>query len=113
MMACKQALRARFSHTPLPPSALLDLHLAFHLRRRVNADSQIDFLGCSWPIAQTKRLTVSLIHHPLRQFWAVLHPPLPPLNTWPQVLGNYSLSAVFFLNSRGILLLNSRRHLTN
>jgi hypothetical protein len=51
---------------PCPPSALLDLHLALHLRRRVNADFQIDFLGRSWPIAPTKRSTVTLIHHPLR-----------------------------------------------
>jgi len=40
-----------------PPSALLDLHLALHLRRWVNADCQIDFLGCGWPIAPKKRST--------------------------------------------------------
>lgn len=74
-----------------PPSALLDLHLALHLRRRVNADNRIDFLGRSWSIAPTKRAAITLIHHPLRQFWAVDQPPLPPLNIWPEILGNYSL----------------------
>jgi hypothetical protein len=76
---------------PCPPSALLDLHLALHLRRRVNADHQIDFLGRSWPIAPTKRSVVSLVHHPLRQFWIVAQPSLPPQYTWPQILGKFSL----------------------
>ena len=76
---------------PCPPSALLDLHLALHLRRRVNADLQIDFLGRSWPIAPTQRATITLIHHPLRRFWAVTQPPSPPQNTWPEILGSFSL----------------------
>jgi hypothetical protein len=76
---------------PCPPTTLLNLHLALHLRRRVNADYQIDFLGQSWTIAPTKRLAVTLIHHPLRQFWAVTEPPVPPQNSWPEILGNYSL----------------------
>jgi len=76
---------------PCPSTALLDLHLALHLRRRVNADSQIDFLGRSWPIAPTKRVAITLIHHPLRQFWAVAQLPSPPQNRWPEILGNYSL----------------------
>jgi hypothetical protein len=84
-------LEARTVIRPCPPIPLLDLHLALHLHRRVNADSQIDFLGRSWPIAPTQRLTITLIHHPLRQFWAVTQPPLPPQNTWPEILGNYSL----------------------
>ncbi len=76
---------------PCPPAALLNLHLALHLRRRVNADHQIDFLGRSWPLAPTKRATVTLIDHPLRQFWAVAEPPRPPQNNWPEILGSYSL----------------------
>ena len=84
-------LEARTVIRPCPLTPLLDLHLALHLRRRVNADSQIDFLGRSWPIAPTQRLTITLIHHPQRQFWAVTQPPLPPQNTWPEILGNYSL----------------------
>ncbi len=87
----KALVERRTAIRPCPPTALLDLHLALHLRRRVNADYQIDFLGRSWPIAPTKRVTVTLIHHPLRQFWAVAQPPLPPQNSWPEILGNYSL----------------------
>ena len=87
----KALLEQRTAIRPCPPAALLDLHLALHLRRRVNADLQIDFLGRSWPIAPTQRATITLIHHPLRQFWAVAQPPCPPQNTWPEILGNYSL----------------------
>jgi hypothetical protein len=87
----KALMEQRTAIRPCPPAALLDLHLALHLRRRVNADLQIDFLGRSWPIAPTQRAAISLIHHPLRQFWAVAQPPRPPQNTWPEILGNYSL----------------------
>jgi hypothetical protein len=76
---------------PCPPAILLDLHLALHLKRRVNSDHQIDFLGQSWHIAPTKRSSITLIHHPLRQFWVVTQPPGPPLNNWPEILGKYSL----------------------
>jgi hypothetical protein len=87
----KALVEKRSAIRPCPPTTLLDLHLALHLRRRVNADYQIDFLGRSWPIAPTKRLTITLIHHPLRRFWAVSQPPSPPQNTWPEILGSYSL----------------------
>ena len=87
----KALTEQRTAIRPCPPAALLDLHLALHLRRRVNADLQIDFLGRSWPVAPTQRATITLIHHPFRQFWAVAQPPLPPQNTWPEILGNYSL----------------------
>jgi hypothetical protein len=76
----KALAEKRTATRPCPPSTLLDLHLALHLKRRVNADNQIDFLGQSWHIAPTKRSSVTLIHHPLRQFWAVTQPPSPPLN---------------------------------
>jgi hypothetical protein len=81
----------RTATRPCPPATLLDLHLALHLKRRVNTDHQIDFLGRSWQISPTKRASITLIHHPLRQFWAVTQAPTPPLNTWPEILGNYSL----------------------
>jgi hypothetical protein len=81
----------RAATRPCPPSTLLDLHLALHLKRRVNTDNQIDFLGRSWHISPTKRSSVTIIHHPLRQFWAVAQPPCPPLNNWPEILGKYSL----------------------
>ena len=87
----KAAADKRTATRPCPPATLLDLHLALHLNRRVNTDNQIDFLGRSWHIAPTQRSNITLIHHPLRQFWAVPQPPVPPLNTWPEILGNYSL----------------------
>jgi hypothetical protein len=43
------------------------------------------------PPALPTRGAITLIHHPLRQFWAVTQPPLPPQNNWPETLGNYSL----------------------
>jgi hypothetical protein len=76
---------------PCPDPSLLDLHLALHLGRRVNADHQIDFLGRSWPIGATARHTVTLIHHPQSQFWVVSQPPKPPQNRWPEILGKFSL----------------------
>src|SRR6266850_2311274 len=75
---------------PCPDSSLLDLHLALHLGRRVNADHQIDFLGRSWPISATPRHSVTLIHHPHSQFWVVSQPPKPPQNRWPDILGKFS-----------------------
>ena len=87
----KAMAEKRTATRPCPPSRLLDLHLALHLKRRVNSDNQIDFLGRSWNIAPTKQSSITLIHHPLRQFWAVPQPPSPPLNIWPEILANYSL----------------------
>ena len=90
--AWKKALAdKRIATRPCPPATLLDLHLALHLKRRVNSDNQIDFLGQSWHIAPTQRSSITLIHHPRRQFWAVTQPPSPPLNNWPEILGKYSL----------------------
>lgn len=82
---------ARDSLRPAPESSLLDLHLALHFGRRRNADHQIDFLGRSWEIAPTPRHTVTVIHHPNRQFWVVSTPPKPPENRWSDVLAKYSL----------------------
>jgi len=76
---------------PCPDPALLDLHLALFLSRRVNADHQIDFLGRSWPIAATNRATVTLVHHPERQFWVVTESPRKTENRWPEILGKFSL----------------------
>jgi hypothetical protein len=87
----KALAEKRTATRPCPPPTLLDLHLALHLKRRVNADQQIDFLGRSWHIAPTRQSAITIIHHPLRQFWAVTQPPSPPLNIWPDILGNYSL----------------------
>jgi hypothetical protein len=87
----KALLEKRTATRSCPLPTLLDLHLALHLQRRVNADNQVDFLGRSWHIAPTKRASVTLIHHPFRQFWVVTEPPAAPLNVWPEILGNYSL----------------------
>jgi len=76
---------------PTPPKALLDLHLALQLRRRVNADRTIDFLGRAWAIAPTAQRTVCLIHHPQKHFWVLPHPPTPPDYRWPEILASYSL----------------------
>lgn len=90
--ACAKAQEEkRTGLRPCPDPSLLDLHLALHLARRVNADQQIDFLGRSWPISPTQRHTVTLIHHPQSQFWIVSQPPLPPANRWPDILGKFSL----------------------
>ena len=90
--ACTQAkAEGRTVGKVCPDKSLLDLHLALHLGRRVNADHQIDFLGRSWPISATARKTVTIIHHPLSQFWVVSQPPKPPQNRWPDILGKFSL----------------------
>jgi hypothetical protein len=86
-------------YAPVRRATLLDLHLALHLKRRVNSDNQIDFLGRSWHIAPTNQSLITLIHHPLRKFWAVSQPPSPPLNLWPDILGNYSLQPGLLLTS--------------
>jgi hypothetical protein len=74
----KALAEQRAATRPCPPATLLDLQLALHLKRRVNADHQIDFLGQSGHIAPTKRSSITLLHHPLRQFWVVTQPPSPP-----------------------------------
>ena len=87
----KASLDKRNVLRPTPNSSLLDLHLAIHFNRRCNADHQVDFLGRSWHIGATERKTVTVIHHPARQFWIVSQPPKPPENRWSDVLANYSL----------------------
>lgn len=64
----KALAEKRTSTRPCPLATLLALPLALHLKRRVNADHQIAFLGQSWHIAPTKRTAITLIHHSLRQF---------------------------------------------
>ena len=71
-----------------PLATLLDLHLSLRTSRRVNNDHTIDFEGRSYEISQTKRKTVTVIHHPNRCFWVLDH---PPKDVWPPVLGSYTL----------------------
>src|SRR5207249_2439413 len=87
----------------------MDLHLALHLKRRVNSDNQIDFLGQSWHIAPTKRSSITLIHHPLRQFWVVTEPQARPSTTGQKSSENTHSKICPLLNSRRNPLLNSRR----
>ncbi|HAB16909.1 MAG TPA: hypothetical protein DCE44_10715, partial [Verrucomicrobiales bacterium] len=76
---------------PIPPTPLLDLHLAIHLQRRLNTDHTIDFLGRSWPITPTSKKSVTLIHHPEERFWVVDRPVDPKHPRWPTVLGHFRL----------------------
>ena len=87
----KAIAEKRDAMRPSPDPSLLDLHFALHFSRRLNADHQVDFLGRSWPIGPTQRHTVTVIHHPGRQFWVVSTPPKPPENRWADVLGKFSL----------------------
>jgi len=90
--AWTQALAQKRSRLqPIPQKALLDLHLALQITRRVNADHTIDFLGKAWSIAPTAKRSVTLIHHPEKCFWVIPHPPKPPDFTWPKILASYSL----------------------
>lgn len=76
---------------PCPPSALLDLHLALHLRRRLNADNTVDFLGKTYPVTGCGKKTVTLVHHPKKCFWVIAQAPDPKRPTWPDVLAQHSL----------------------
>jgi hypothetical protein len=75
----------------IPSVALLDLHLAIHLQRRVNQDNTLDFLGRAWPMAPTKKKIVTLIHHPHQCFWVIPEPPDPQNPRWPVVLAHHRL----------------------
>ena len=75
----------------IPSLPLLDLHLAIHLQRRLNADHTLDFLGRTWSITPTHRKIVTLIHHPKQQFWVVPHAPNPKNPIWPDVLAHFTL----------------------
>jgi len=81
---------------PSPSPALLDLHLAHHLNRRVNPDHTIDFLGQSWPIGPTHRKKVTIIFHPHQQFWVIAKPPTLLQPQWPDVLAHHTIGPVSF-----------------
>jgi hypothetical protein len=76
---------------PTPAKALLDLHFALHLNRKLNFDSTIDFLGRSWPVSPSKRKTITIVHHPGKCFWAISQPPSPSAPQWPLILASYTL----------------------
>jgi hypothetical protein len=74
---------------PAPPEALLNLHLALHIPRRVSSASSIQFLGKIWNITPTRHQSVLIIHHPNQRFWVI--PPDKHLTKWPDVLAFYTL----------------------
>jgi hypothetical protein len=74
-----------------PPATLCDLHFAIYLQRRCANDHSIELLGRHWPITPTRVKSVTVILHPLRQFWVLPHLPLPPAFAWPTILAHYSL----------------------
>jgi len=74
-----------------PPSALLDLHLALHLRRRLNADNTVDFLGKTYPVTGCGKKTVTIVHHPKQCFWVIAQAPDRKHPVWPDVLAKHSL----------------------
>jgi transposase len=76
---------------PAPAPTLLDLHLALHLQRRLNADFTIDFLGSVYPVTPSKRKSVTIVHHPERRFWVIASPPQKNHPVWPDILASYSL----------------------
>jgi hypothetical protein len=76
---------------PTPAKALLDLHFALHLNRKLNFGSTIDFLGRSWPVSPSKRKTITIVHHPGKCFWAISQPPSPSAPQWPLILASYTL----------------------
>jgi len=72
----------------VPPDPMLDLHLSLRLSRRVNNDQTIDFEGVNYPIANTLKRSVAIIHHPNQRFWIVEH---LPKDIWPPILGAFTL----------------------
>lgn len=78
---------------PLPPSSLLNLHLALHIHRKVSSASTVEFLGKTWKISPTNDKCVLIVHHPGSRFWVI--PQTQNLSKWPDVLGAYSLKTPF------------------
>jgi len=76
---------------PVPDPSLLDLHLAIHSQRRLNADYSVDFLGHNYPVTPSKRKSVTIVHHPNSRFWVIASPPDPKNPVWPDILASFSL----------------------
>jgi hypothetical protein len=78
---------------PPPDAARLDLHLALHTQRRLNADHTVDFLGCSWPVSPVRQRTVTLVHLPHRKFYVLAYAPDPNHpDRWPPILATHALT---------------------
>ena len=76
---------------PVPPAALLDLHLALYLQRRLNSDYTLDFLGQNWAVTPARTKIVTAVHHPNQCFWVIPHPPDAQRPIWPDILAHYRL----------------------
>jgi len=81
----------RCVYRPCPPSALLDLHLAWIETRRVCGNTRIQYQGRSWLIATTHLSRVWLVIHPGTQFWVIAAEPDPRHPAWPEVLAHFRL----------------------
>ena len=77
--------------TPAPLPTLCDLHFALQFPRRCSPDHSIELFARRWPIAPSRLQTVTIVHHPERQFWVIPHPPVPPAFAWPSILAHYTL----------------------
>lgn len=71
-----------------PNASLLDLHLSLRARRRVYTGPYIEFDGRHYEIAPTSRKSVTVLFHPGSKLWVLEE---PPTDTWPTVLGSFSL----------------------
>lgn len=81
----------RCAYRPCPPTAVLDLFMAYHEPRRVSPANTVDFLGRQWRITPTLKKTVWLVIHPDLVFWVVDRKPDPREPVWPTTLAKYRL----------------------
>lgn len=75
----------------MPAALLLELHLAFCVQRRLNADYNFDFLGRFRSITPAARKNIPIVHHPGQRFWGIPHTPDSHHPVWPDVLASFSL----------------------
>ena len=73
---------------PCPPASLLDLHFSLRASRKVHNDNTIEFDGRSFQIAPTARRFVTALFHPFSQLWVLDR---TPIDSWPLILGRFSL----------------------
>jgi hypothetical protein len=69
----------------------LDLHLAIHLQRRLNADFIIELNGQTYPVTPVGQQYVTIVHHPHQRFWVIPHPPSTQKAAWPTILASHTL----------------------
>jgi len=84
----RQILKRTACLRTAPTSSMLDLHLSLRARRRVYTGPYIEFDGRDYQIAPTSRKSVAILFHPASNLWVLEE---PPKDTWPTVLGSFSL----------------------